>query len=111
VTVPADRDAPGASSGGDDAAVARAAGLRVVYCGGCNPHIDRGALANELETAPVFARPGSVVYLSGCPRACASGHQLATDDPAAAVVAGAQVDGVQVPAAQIAAAVSAKLKE
>ena len=111
MTVPADRDGPGASSGGDDAAVTRAAGLRVVYCGGCNPHIDRGALANELETAPVFARPGSVVYLSGCPRACASGHQLATDDPAAAVVAGAQVDGVQVPAAQIAAAVSAKLKE
>lgn len=90
---------------------APAPGLRVVYCGGCNPHIDRGAVANELAAAPAFARPGATVYLSGCPRACASGHLLADEDPATAIVAGAHVDGVATPAQDIAAAVADKLKE
>jgi hypothetical protein len=110
VTEPADNRPPGAEPARDDADEARGAGLRVVYCGGCNPQIDRGAVASELEAAPAFARPGSLVYLSGCPRACASGHQLATDDEAI-VVAGAHVDGVLAPAEGVAAAVIDKLKE
>jgi hypothetical protein len=101
---------PGESTGGEGPA-AQAAGPRIVYCGGCNPHIDRGAVASELELAPVFVRPGATVYLSGCPRACASEHRLATDDPAAAIVAGAQVDGVPASAEDLATAVIDKLKE
>jgi hypothetical protein len=94
----------------DDArAAAHAAAIRVVYCGGCNPHIDRGAVAGELAASPTFARPGAAVYLSGCQRACASDHQLVV--PLGAVVAGAHVDGVPTPASDIAATVIDKLKE
>jgi len=90
---------------------AHASALRIVYCGGCNPHIDRGAVASELAAAPSFARRGATVYLSGCQRACASDHQLSNDDQAAAVVAGTHVDGAPTPAEDIAASVRRKLKE
>ena len=111
MTGSAESDAPGVRRASDDARpAAHAAGPLVVYCGGCNPQIDRGAVASELESAPAFVRPGAAVYLSGCPRACASDHQLSTDDPAV-VVAGAHVDGVPTPAEDIAAVVIDKLKE
>lgn len=103
-----DGDRPRADDARGAAAAAR---LRVVFCGGCNPHIDRAAVAAELAAAPAFARPGATVYLSGCPRACASDHRLTGDDPSAAVVAGAHVDGVPTAPADIAAAVRRKLKE
>jgi hypothetical protein len=57
--------------------------LRVVFWGGCNPRIDRAALAAALRADPALAR-GTVnevtVHLSGCERACASGHSLLLDD-------------------------------
>ncbi len=69
-------------------------------------------------------RPGAVVHLSGCPRACASDHQLTGargespagdaprgDERVTVVVAGELVDGVPTPAAGLAAAVTRKLKE
>jgi hypothetical protein len=83
----------------------------VVFCGGCNPHIDRGAVAAALPLDDPGVTPGATVHLSGCPRACASGHLLASDDPTAVVVAGELVDGRPTPAADIAAAVTRKLKE
>jgi hypothetical protein len=96
----------------------------VVYCGGCNPHIDRAAVAAELAGEETPAE-GATVYLSGCPRACASGHRLVAAgdggdrDPGAkaagggavVVVAGELVDGVPTPAADIGAAVKRTLKE
>ncbi len=84
--------------------------VRVVYCGGCNPHIDRAAVAAEVKDGD-GARPRGTVYLSGCPRACASDHRLTVENEGAAVVAGAQVDGVDTSPGDIAAAVRAKLKE
>ena len=85
--------------------------VKVVYCGGCNPHIDRAAIAAELPADDPEVRPGATVCLSGCARACASDHVLTRDDPAAVVVAGELVDGVPTPALGIAAAVMRKLKE
>jgi len=103
---------------------------RVVFCGGCNPHIDRGVVATELaassaggaasdaaagggerdtERSPDCARP--TVYLSGCPRACASGHRLTGDEPGDVVVAGEAVDGRPTPFDEIAATIRQKLKE
>jgi hypothetical protein len=97
----------------------------VVYCGGCNPHIDRTAVATGLTGDPSPAG-GATVYLSGCPRACASDHRLSGADVAAAagagdagagdarpavVVAGELVDGVPTPAADIVATVKRTLKE
>ncbi len=119
------------SGGGAPAAVGAAP--RVVFCGGCNPHIDRGAVAAELAaasggqadeatgaakadggaTAGNVADGGAAatVYLSGCPRACASGHRLTGDAPGDVVVAGEVVDGRPMPADDIAATIRQKLKE
>ena len=102
--------------------------VKVVYCGGCNPHIDRTAVAAGLPVDDPDVRPGATVHLSGCPRACASGHQLVAeggeragagadggpagaDRPPVVVVAGELVDGVRTPSQQLAPAVTRKLKE
>jgi hypothetical protein len=86
--------------------------VKVVYCGGCNPYIDRSAVAAGLPLDDLEVGPGATVHLSGCPRACASDHQLAgpdgTDD---IVVAGELVDGVPTPEAQLAPTITRKLKE
>ncbi len=50
--------------------------VKVVYCGGCNPQIDRAAVAAGLPVDDPDVPPGTTVHLSGCPRACASDHQL-----------------------------------
>ena len=98
----------------------------VVYCGGCNPHIDRTAVAAQLPLDNPDIRPGATVHLSGCPRACASDHQLTgrpggddaeepgatpPDAPVVVIVAGELVDGVPTAAAELATAVTRKLKE
>ncbi len=133
VTETTDSDASGVRrTSGDERPVAQAAGPFVVYCGGCNPHIDRGAVARALVAAPVRYRPGAAVYLSGCPRACASGHRLTfarddgaspgdhgsrgghdprTPDHTTVVVAGALVDGAPTATPDIAPAIIDKLKE
>ena len=85
--------------------------VKVVYCGGCNPHIDRTAAAAELPTDDPDVSPGATVHLSGCPRACASDHLLTSDDPGTVVVAGELVDGVPTPAPELAPTVTRKLKE
>jgi len=102
--------------------------VKVVYCGGCNPHIDRAAVAAGLPVDDPDVRPGSTVHLSGCPRACASGHQLVAEGgeqaeagakgapaghigPPVVVVAGELVDGVPTPSHELTPAVTRKLKE
>ena len=102
--------------------------VTVVYCGGCNPHIDRAAVAGGLPVDDPDVRPGTTVHLSGCPRACASDHQLVAegggragagadgaaagpDGPPVVVVAGELVDGVPTPSEELAPAVTRKLKE
>jgi len=85
--------------------------VKVVYCGGCNPHIDRTAVATELPADDPDVSPGATVHLSGCPRACASDHLLVSDDPGSVVVAGELVDGVPTPAPELAPTVRRKLKE
>jgi len=114
--------------------------VKVVYCGGCNPHIDRSAVAAGLPLDDPDVRAGATVHLSGCPRACASDHQLtgpqdsapdaageAEDSAGAAsaaepaarpkrgrvtvVVAGELVDGVPTPEAQLTPSITRKLKE
>lgn len=108
----------------DSATAARtgAAALRIVYCGGCNPQIDRAAIAAELvgpagnahtdeRAGAAGGTGGPVVYLSGCARACASGQRLTSGAPGEIVVAGEAVDGRPTPAGDIAATILKKLKE
>ncbi len=102
--------------------------VKVVYCGGCNPHIDRSAVADALPADDPDVGPGATVHLSGCPRACASDHLLImprseddvrgaagtphrSDDPPVVVVAGELVDGVPTPAPELAPTITRKLKE
>ena len=98
--------------------------VKIVYCGGCNPHIDRTAVAAglaaglpadeptaELPADDPDAGTGATVHLSGCPRACASDHLLVSDDPGTVVVAGELVDGVPTPAPELAPTITRKLKE
>ena len=88
--------------------------LRVVFCGGCNPRIDRAALAAALRDDAALAA-GTVsevaVHLSGCERACASGHSLLLDDTQVVVVAGECVDGRTVAGHTLADTIRRKLKE
>ena len=54
--------------------------IRVRYCGGCNPEIDRGSLVSCLKgiiqsegIRAVFGKDGEadwVLLVNGCPRAC-----------------------------------------
>lgn len=144
----------------DGAEVQAPVGLQVRFCGGCNPFIDRVAVADGVRaglsgTAADTMRAGlsgtaadgglsggaaadggahpagggasasgadesvtvvhapdrpRTLYVSGCPRACASDHRLRIqEDAAAVVVAGEHVDAVPTVAARIAATVLNRL--
>ncbi len=85
----------------------------MVYCGGCNPHIDRAALAAALRNDP---RPGEgdaelTVHVSGCGRACASGRALTLEGSRVVVVAGECLDGHPTRAGELAETIRRKLKE
>jgi len=53
--------------------------VKVVFCGGCNPHIDREGVAAALPLDDPDVPEGSTVHVSGCPRACASDHRLVAE--------------------------------
>ena len=112
----------------DEREAEREGRVKVVYCGGCNPHIDRSAVAAGLPLDDLDAGVEATVHLSGCPRACASDHLLImprseddvrgaagtphrSDDPPVVVVAGELVDGVPTPAPELAPTITRKLKE
>jgi hypothetical protein len=50
-------------------------GLQVRYCGGCNPFIDRVAVAEAVRAGLNGTAPGATLYVSGCPRSCAAAHR------------------------------------
>lgn len=77
--------------------------MKVVYCGGCNPHLDRAALGRELQADERLRDLDVVVYISGCQRSCRAGRRLSLDTPGAVVVAGEHLNGRPLPVADIAA--------
>lgn len=115
--------------------------VAVRFCGGCNPHIDRVAVAGNVVSALLqdgrsangrevsaggassadgrddpagggtrFGRPPTL-YLSGCRRACASGHRSRVEDDDAVVVAGEHVDGLPTAAGRLVEASARALQE
>ena len=82
--------------------------MKVVYCGGCNPHIDRKALVAALEDEPLLA--DKTIFVSGCSRACASGHEYVVQAGDAVIVAGECLDAEPTPAAQLAEAIKRKVE-
>lgn len=91
--------------------------VEVRFCGGCNPHIDRLAVAEAVIAAIATIDTGTstssppTVYVCGCQRACAAGHRLRIADRPAVVVAGECVDGVPTAADRLAEAVVDALEE
>ena len=97
-----------AAEAAKDATAAGGPPLEVHYCGGCNPTIDRVALAAEVAAEDGV---GGTLYVSGCVRACASGSQLKIEEDAAVVVAGEHVDGRPTAAPHLAEKVKERLRE
>ena len=94
-----------------DARGRRSQNLEVRFCGGCNPSIDRIAVADEVRSQlDSNERAEATLFISGCQRACASQHQLRTDDRAAVVVAGEYVDGRPAAAPRISVTVMERLR-
>jgi hypothetical protein len=83
--------------------------VKVFFCGGCNPHIDREGVAAELLADRQLGETDVVVYVSGCQRSCRSGKRLVLETPGTIVVAGENVDGTPVPAPEIAARIRQRL--
>jgi len=104
--------APGRPTGlvsiDDPATTATDEPLKVRFCGGCNPVIDRVAVAAEARSSEAGA--GATLYVSGCARACASGRRSRLDDGTAVVVAGGHVDGEPTAAPGIAQEVKDRLR-
>ena len=85
--------------------------MNVVYCGGCNPQIDRRALVDALHEEPALADLDMTVYVSGCARACASGRELTiVTDNTTLVVAGECLDARATQAAELVTEIKRKLQ-
>ena len=94
----------------------RARRVTVVFCGGCNPHIDRAGVAAELAADDATYAPGATVHLAAArarARPATTGCVSDRRAPGATsvVVAGELVDGVPTPAASSPPTVTRKLKE
>ena len=92
--------------------------MSIRFCGGCNPRIDRGRIALELQRAlegmghrVVFNNPdaGFVIFLSGCMSGCA--FKFNPGNPPYVTVAAATVDGEEVGEARIVPEVLRKVRQ
>ena len=92
--------------------------VSIQFCGGCNPRIDRGRVALELQKAleGVCYRVvynsldiDFVIFLSGCMSGCA--FKFNPKDPPYVTVAAATVDGEEVGEARIVPEVLRKVRK
>lgn len=100
-------------------AIIRTVGIK--YCGGCNPRIERGKVAEALQTllpegfrlADDAAGPpwDLGILISGCEVACADSLELRALASRWILVRGAMVDEIAVPEAEIARVITAKLSK
>jgi hypothetical protein len=90
----------------------------IQFCGGCNPRIDRGQIALELQKAivdmgfdVVFNSPAAdfMVFLSGCLLGCA--FKLNPPEPRFVIVAGATVGFVELDEDLIVSEVIRKVRQ
>ncbi len=91
--------------------------VSIIFCGGCNPRIDRGRLADELARRLAAYRceisynrrdADLLIFLSGCSADCARAD--APGGIPGIAVAAAAVDAVAVPEAEITDVVFTKVK-
>ena len=90
----------------------------IQFCGGCNPRIDRGQIALELQKElsvmgldVVFNSPNAeiLVFLSGCMTGCA--FKLNPTKPRLVIVAGATVNGIELDEDLIVSEVIRKVRQ
>ena len=83
--------------------------MRIVFCGGCNPVIDRVALADALRADPRLAELDVEIDVSGCSRSCAAAQALSSEQPDVLVVAGRYLDGRLLDESDLAAEIARRL--
>jgi 3-hydroxyacyl-[acyl-carrier-protein] dehydratase len=96
-------------------------GIGVKYCGGCNPHINRAKLVQEigkllppeysLTTDQTFNPWDIGIMICGCPTACADKPDIRNLARKWIIVAGSSVDLDNEPEEELADIVVQKLKK
>ena len=95
--------------------------IGVKYCGGCNPHIDRSALVQEIER---LLSPGwkmvadqptnqweKAILVCGCPVACADRPAIRNLARQWVLVSGPMIDLEYVPEDKMAAVIVQKIQQ
>jgi hypothetical protein len=93
--------------------------IGIKYCGGCNPHIDRAKLVQEIEkllppeyglTTKQSANPWDIgIMICGCPTACVDKPDVAGLARKWIIVAGKSIDLDNVPEEKLADVVVRKI--
>jgi len=92
--------------------------LSIKFCGGCNPRIDRGRIADQIRN--YFLKYGMsvifndleadiILYLSGCTANCAERYTKC--DKMSVVIAGTTVNAIEVYERQLSIVVIEKITE
>ncbi|MFA5322681.1 MAG: hypothetical protein WC373_08395 [Smithella sp.] len=94
--------------------------IGIKYCGGCNPHIDRTKLVQEIKNLlpPEFvfttshsSNPWALgILICGCPTACADKPDIKNLARKWVIVAGSSVDLDNAPEEQLAHVIVDKIK-
>lgn len=92
--------------------------IGIIFCGGCNPRIDRGRIAAQLRANLLMVGyevcynsldVDFAIYLSGCMANCALKYNR-NDDCSSAVVAAATLDAVAVEPAELVTDIVTKVR-
>lgn len=95
--------------------------IGIKYCGGCNPHIDRTKLAQEIKKLlpPEFIFKESQtkehwdigIMICGCPTACADKPEFKNLARKWIVVAGNSIDRDNIPEDELAEKIAVRVKK
>jgi hypothetical protein len=92
--------------------------ISIKFCGGCNPRIDRGRIAEKVKA--YFSESGYeviynnldadfIIYLSGCPASCAKHYS--TSGAPCVVIAACTIDAVVVEENEISTQIIDKARD
>jgi len=93
--------------------------ITAIYCGGCNPEIDREALVKQIVKRlgkPVYpfspgTDPDLSLFINGCPRQCVNPRTAEGWSGKAIVVAGLSIDAWEVSQEELVDTLLRKINE
>jgi hypothetical protein len=94
--------------------------IAVIYCGGCNPEIEREALVKRLGQKSGYqlfhmgsqsVKPDLVLAVNGCARECMDSRSIGSRGGKIIVVAGCRIDGWPVAREEMVDALMRKINE